>query len=80
MFNEQIDATSITDLTAALQGLTEVADDATITNQLNDDGDPSNITFKITSTEIPDGTLAITEFDVTDLAGNTTTITELDII
>ena len=48
-FNEQIDATSITDLTAALQGLSQVADDATITNQPNDDGDPSNITFKITS-------------------------------
>ena len=79
-FNEQIDATSITDLTAALQGLSQVAGDATITNQLNDDGDPSNITFKITSSEISDGTIEITDFDVTDLAGNTATITELEIV
>ena len=74
-FNEQIDATSITDLTAALQSLDSVAADASITNQ-----DSGNITFKITSTEVSAGTIDITDFDVTDLAGNTTTITELDIV
>ena len=74
-FNEQIDATSITDLTFALQSLDTVAVDATITNQ--DDG---NITFKITSTEVSAATIDIDDFDVTDLAGNTTTITELDIV
>ena len=46
-----------------------------LTNQ--DDG---NITFKITSTEVSAATIDIDDFDVTDLAGNTTTITELDIV
>ena len=73
-FNEQIDATSITNLTAALQGLATVDPEATIINQ----GD-GNITFKINSTEVA-GTIDIGDFDVTDLAGNITTITELDIV
>ena len=77
-FSEVINSDSISALQTALRTLSEVADDATLVNE-----NSNNQTFKIaTTSEISAGTIDLGEadFEITDLAGNSATITELEII